>query len=91
MVLCIQVHQKHLQFQVTIPSAMSDATFLPLNSIVFKVFKVFQNKKVFCTLRLFLSSTTVRYLFYKQLAYTCVTNKRRPYAYYFWQFFQKSL
>ena len=44
MVLCIQVHQKHLQFQVTIPSAMSDATFLPLNSIVFKVFKVFQNK-----------------------------------------------
>ena len=33
-VLCIQVPQKHLQFQVTIPSAMSDATFLPLNSIV---------------------------------------------------------
>ena len=38
-VLCIQVHQKHLQFQVTIPSAMADATFLPLNSIVFKVLK----------------------------------------------------
>ena len=37
-VLCIQVPQKHLQFQVTIPSAMSDATFLPLNSIVLKAF-----------------------------------------------------